>query len=115
MTCPVCSSTACRRSRKKSIGERVISLVGLVPWRCTKCDARFHARPLPLGHMFHAHCGICGNMDLRRIAPEHVSGMTAGIGRLFHLRALRCDPCRNKFFTVRPLWHHEEVKEMIAD
>ena len=54
-------------------------------------------------------------MDLRRIAPEHVSGMTAGIGRLFHLRALRCDPCRNKFFTVRPLWHHEEVKEMIAD
>jgi hypothetical protein len=51
----------------------------------------------------YAHCRICGNLELQRISPQHVPGATSIIGRILGLPALRCDPCRHKFFSVRPL------------
>jgi hypothetical protein len=47
-------------------------------------------------------------MELQRISPEKVTGGAAFIGRLLGLAALRCEPCRNKFFSMRPLWKAEE-------
>src|SRR5439155_26482087 len=58
---------------------------------------------LPFRDMLCAHCGICGNLELQRIAAEHVPGQASVIGRLLGLPAFRCVPCRNKFFSVRPL------------
>ena len=54
-------------------------------------------------NLIYAHCSICGNLDLQRISPGHVPGATSIIGRLLGLPALRCAPCRHKFFSVRPL------------
>jgi len=75
---------------------------------------------LPFGHLVHAHCGICGNLDLKRIAPEHVTGLSAGMWRLLRLPAFRCDPCRHKFFSVRPHYRpndaeSEAAEEMLTD
>jgi hypothetical protein len=53
--------------------------------------------------MFYAHCAVCGNLELRRISPDCVTSRTAALARFLHLPALRCDPCRNKFFSARPL------------
>jgi hypothetical protein len=35
--------------------------------------------------------------------------VTAMIGRVLRLPALRCEPCRHKFFSVRPL-----MREVVA-
>jgi len=50
---------------------------------------------------------MCGNLDLQRIAPEKVPGAASVVGRLLGLPALRCEPCRHKFFSVRPLLRGE--------
>jgi hypothetical protein len=42
-----------------------------------------------------------------------VPGVTAVLGRIFRLPALRCEPCRNNFFSVRPL-RQEEPQEAAA-
>ena len=38
--CPNCKSLSIRRSRRKNVAERALSLAYL-PWRCTACDSRF--------------------------------------------------------------------------
>jgi hypothetical protein len=53
--------------------------------------------------MFYAHCGLCGNTDLQRIAFEHVPGVGSVIGQMLRVPALRCQPCRHKFLSIRPL------------
>jgi len=103
MTCPECQSTGCRRSKRRSVLDYVLGVTGVLPWRCSACHARFHARVIPLRHLLHARCRMCGNLELQRISPEKVPGATAAVGRWLGLPALRCEPCRYKFFSVRPL------------
>jgi hypothetical protein len=87
--------------------DYLFSAVGIVPWRCGACETRFYARTIPVQHLFYAHCGICGNLELKRIAPEYVPGVVSLVGRILHLPALRCEPCRHKFFSLRPVWRGE--------
>ena len=87
--------------------DYLFSLAGILPWRCESCAARFHARLMPFRTFFYAHCGICGNLELQRISAEHVPGVTAILWRILGLAALRCEPCRHKFFSVRPLRREE--------
>lgn len=58
---------------------------------------------MPKHHWRYAHCSICGNLDLKRISPEYVPGFMGAVGRLLGLPSLRCEPCRHKFFSVRPI------------
>jgi hypothetical protein len=88
--------------------DYLFGFVGILPWRCEACAARFYARLMPFRTFLYAHCGICGNLELQRISAEHVPGVTANLGRILGLPALRCEPCRHKFFSVRPL--RQEVR-----
>jgi hypothetical protein len=101
--CPACGSSSCRRSRRRGFADIASGVLGLIPWRCLRCELRFRARPLPVSHWRYAHFSICGNLDLQRISPEYVPGTLGFIGRLLGLPSLRCDPCRHKFFSIRPL------------
>jgi DNA-directed RNA polymerase subunit RPC12/RpoP len=103
MNCPACHSESIRRSRRRSALDYLFSAATLLPWRCMSCEARFHARAVPIHNLYYAHCPICGNADLQRIAPEHVSGIASALWKILKLPAMRCDPCRHKFFTLRPL------------
>src|SRR5579863_4823418 len=103
MNCPACHSESARRSRRRSAGDFLLSATGAVPWRCTSCQTRFHARPLPIRDLFYAHCSTCGNLELEPILPAHVVGLLAPLGRTLGLPALRSEPCRKKFFSIRPL------------
>lgn len=103
VVCPSCRATACRRSRRRSLVDYAASVSGSLPWRCNRCETRFHARNVPWGLILNAHCSICGNHELKRIAPEHVDGLFAVVWRLLGIPAFRCIPCRHKFFSVRPL------------
>jgi len=103
MNCPACHSELIRRSRRQSALDYLFSAANVLPWRCMSCEARFHARAIPVHHLFYAHCPVCGNLDLQRIPPDHVHGMASSLWRILRLSALRCEPCRHKFFTLRPL------------
>lgn len=79
------------------------------------CEMRFHARAIPLRLLFYARCGICGNLELQRISAEKVSGLKSVAGRLLGLPALRCAPCRHKFFSLRPLLPAERIAVLAAE
>jgi len=103
MTCPICKEKSVRRSRRQSVGDYVLSVLGVYPWRCRGCHTRFHARLMPVSDTFHAHCPICGNLALQRISPEHVHDALGFVWRLLGVPALRCEPCRYKYFSLLPL------------
>jgi hypothetical protein len=106
-SCPVCHSANTRRSKRRSVLDYLFAFAGILPWRCEACAARFYSRLLPFRTLMYAHCKICGNLELQRISAERITGVTSTIGRLLGIQALRCAPCRHKFFSVRPL-HREE-------
>jgi len=58
--------------------------------------------------MFRAHCPFCGNLGLRRISPDFVGSPLAGVWRFLNVPALRCDPCRYKYFSILPLREDQE-------
>lgn len=103
MICPICKSDSARRSRRHTATDYVLSVVGVYPWRCRECRGRFFARLMPLSDSLHAHCPICGNQDLKRISPEFVTSPLSFAGRLLRIPAYRCEPCRHKYFSVRPM------------
>src|SRR5258708_25699715 len=106
-SCPVCHSANTRRSKRRTVLDYLFAFSGLLPWRCEACAARFYSRLLPFRTLLYAHCRICGNLELQRISAERITGATSFAGRLLGIQALRCAPCRHKFFSVRPL-HREE-------
>jgi hypothetical protein len=51
----------------------------------------------------YAHCSRCGNFNLQTIARDRVdAGTLVFLKRFLGFRAFRCDPCRQKFFSVLP-------------
>jgi hypothetical protein len=79
------------------------TLLGLRPWRCSACDKRFYAWAVALGFSGYAHCPRCGNFDLGRISRRLVArGILAWLMASLGLPAYRCDPCRQRFFSVLP-------------
>jgi C4-type Zn-finger protein len=110
MTCPVCKSTNARRSRRQNVADYVFSVAGVYPWRCRSCETRFHARAMSLSDAVHAHCPICGNGELKRISAEHVPGHFAFLWRILSIPAYRCEPCRYKYFSIKP--HRSRDREM---
>ena len=114
MNCPACQAADCRRSRRRSAYDYLFSAVGVIPWRCNICETRFHARVISLRHLAYARCGICGNLELHRISPDKVPGITSLLGRMLGLPAVRCSPCRNKFFSLRPLLPAEQMERIAS-
>jgi hypothetical protein len=41
--CPKCRSMEVRRSRRRSVFDRFLGLMGFMPYRCLACYQRFHA------------------------------------------------------------------------
>lgn len=114
MNCPACQAEDCRPSRRWFFHDYLLGVTGLIPWRCNACDTRFHAHGFSFSRFFHAHCDICGNLELQRIGAENVPGALSTVGRWLGLPAFRCPPCRHKFFSVRPLLPAEKLAEITA-
>jgi hypothetical protein len=101
MLCPTCYSEECRRSHREDTRDFLLGVTGLRPWRCGDCETRFFAWSVAAELVFYVHCERCGNLRVKRISSEHVSGHFAGLLRTLRLPAYRCGPCRNKFFSIR--------------
>jgi hypothetical protein len=115
LACPRCRALKTRRSKRRSAMDHLFGFGGVLPWRCGACETRFYARAMPVRHHFYAHCGICGNGELQRIAADHVPGVAAILWRVLRIPALRCEPCRHKFFSVRPLLKERRVQATLAN
>ncbi|MBI3664085.1 MAG: hypothetical protein HY234_13680 [Acidobacteria bacterium] len=103
MLCPKCHSGSCRSSQRRGIKDHFWSLFALRPWRCRTCGIRFFAWTVPAQYFIYVHCARCGNLDLQRVARERVSEeLFTGLKRALHFPAYRCDPCRRRFFSLRP-------------
>jgi len=75
----------------------------LRPWRCHACNTRFYAWLVPASLIWYAHCPRCGLYHLERISARHVAhGPLRRIKRMLGFSAYRCDPCRERFFSIRP-------------
>lgn len=102
MICPICKQHGARRSRRQTLADYIVSALGILPWRCRECHARFHARLMPLSDTLRAHCPHCGNTELQRIAPEYVGSRLGAVWGLLGIPSYRCEPCRHKYFSVLP-------------
>jgi hypothetical protein len=102
MLCPICKGKDARRSHRQFAADYLFSFFGVYPWRCSDCHGRFHARMMPLGDSLRAHCPICGNLELKRISAEYVATPLSFLWRFLRVPAYRCEPCRYKYFSVRP-------------
>jgi hypothetical protein len=104
MICPQCRSADCFRSHRSGMMDFVFTLAGCRPWRCHTCDRRFYSWRVALSFSRFAHCPRCGNFDLERISRDRVEDGTMFLAkRLLHFPAYRCDPCRERFFSIRPV------------
>jgi hypothetical protein len=75
----------------------------LRPWRCHACKSRFHAWIVPAPLVWFVHCPRCGLFNVERIGSKHVnSGTLYRLKRYLGFSAYRCDPCRTRFFSMRP-------------
>jgi len=103
MVCPVCKARNCRRSRRRNLAEYAISFFGILPWRCPTCETRFRAHRVAFPLFFRAHCPRCGNPHLDKISSDRVmEGLLLPLKRILGMPAYRCDPCRMKFYSLRP-------------
>lgn len=76
-------------------------LIRMSPWRCHTCDYRFRAQLVALRFVLYARCPRCGNFDLEHISRDRVErGTFVYLKRLLGFPAYRCDPCRERFFSV---------------
>ena len=58
MNCPHCQGTKVRRSQRRNVFENALSGLGLRPWRCLDCQARFFRfRPRQPNRMVKDHRG----------------------------------------------------------
>ena len=115
MICPSCRSGSSRRSRRRTLPDYLLSLLGMRPWRCRLCNHRFHAWTVPPRYVLFAHCTRCGNLVLQHINGEYVTeGLFLWLWRFLRVPAYCCGPCRYRFFSLRPDRHIEPLPELNA-
>jgi transposase-like protein len=113
MICPQCRSADCFRSHRGGVLDFLGTIVSLRPWRCHTCDFRFYAWRVAVSFAGYAHCPRCGNFDLEHISRERVGrDVRTFLQRRLGFPAYRCDPCREKFFSVRP--HRRILPSMVS-
>ena len=89
------------RSHRGGLADFFGTLMQLRPWRCQACNKRFYGWTVPLPFARYVHCPRCGNFDLQKIDRNRVDqGTLPSVKRFLGFPAYRCDPCRQKFFSV---------------
>jgi predicted nucleic acid-binding Zn-ribbon protein len=102
--CPHCRTENSRRSKRRGANDAMRGWLGIRPWRCRTCGERFYAWSVPVSLVVFAHCPRCGNLRLQRVSRDHAGhGLRLAVAKVLRIPAFRCDPCRLKFFSLRPM------------
>lgn len=106
--CPYCSSGPVSRRHRKGIVDYALSVAGLYPYRCGKCERSFRApRSADQASRDDAAPGVicprCGGRKSRRIPSGNVTPRLGNyFWRKFGVPGYRCPECRMRFFSMRP-------------
>ncbi|MHB8540434.1 MAG: hypothetical protein ACYDCD_05765 [Candidatus Acidiferrales bacterium] len=115
MNCPSCGNEGCVRSHRRGTVDWLVTVAALRPWRCLKCKRRFYGRAATLTSVRHAHCPRCGNLKLQHIGKRQVAeGRLRWFFQALNATAYRCDPCRFRFFSFRPIDEMRPAKKPSA-
>ncbi len=100
--CPSCGSRRIRSARLSGFAEHIKSVVGLIPFRCRECDARFESFLLDFSLWRYARCPKCLRTDLSTWS-EHYYRPPFGTRLFLRLGATpyRCEFCRCNFASFR--------------
>jgi len=102
VVCPYCGSRHLRYAHRRTVSERLWSLLGVRPLRCRDCRRRFVDRTWRLSSLRYARCPNCWRMDLNTWSLEE---HRASIGQMLLLRMgarpYRCEYCRINFVSFR--------------
>lgn len=103
-TCPECGARSLRASKLRGFGERLRAIVGIMPFRCRQCNARFSTQIWDLHSWRYARCPKCLRYELSTWS-EHYYNATMWVRFLIRMGATpyRCESCRCNFASFREL------------
>jgi len=100
--CPECGARNLRSSRVRGFTERLRSLVGILPFRCRQCGARFTTLIWDVRSWRYARCPKCLRYELNTWS-DHYYNAGGWVRFLVRLGAspYRCEGCRCNFASFR--------------
>ena len=102
VTCPQCGSRNLRISKTRGWRERLRGIVGILPFRCRQCDARFAAALWNPSAIRYARCPKCLRMELSTWSEQYYNPPTRTVIMLrLGATPYRCEFCRCNFASFR--------------
>lgn len=103
LVCANCGSESVRRSKRQSLSEVPRMALGIYPFRCMTCSARFHASVWLLSRLPYAKCPKCFGRELT-IWPAKLfaPGLWNRVATMLGAQRYRCPSCRKHFVSFRP-------------
>lgn len=103
LVCTSCGSENVRRSKRQSLWEIPQMAMGIYPFRCMNCSARFWASVWLLSRLAYAKCPRCLGMDLTTWPAKYFAPkLWNKIATFFGAQRYRCQACRKHFVSFRP-------------
>ena len=98
VSCPQCGSKQLRVSRLRGFGQRLRSILGILPFRCRQCEARFTAPIWHLAGIRYACCPKCYRMELSTWSEQYYHPPWMVVAKLrLGATPYRCEHCRCNF------------------
>lgn len=112
LTCESCGGRDVRRARSQSVGERILMLFGIYPFRCRDCKARFRLSVWLLSKLQYAKCPKCLRFELTTWSRKYYrAGLWPSLLVTFGAQKYRCSACRCNFVSFRPRKHSAAKSE----
>jgi DNA-directed RNA polymerase subunit RPC12/RpoP len=103
LVCDSCGSTSIRRSKRQSVWEMSKMLMGIYPFRCTDCGARFWVSVWLFSKLPFAKCPKCLSVHLSNWPEKYFPHtLKSRVALTFGAHRYRCLPCRYNFMSFRP-------------
>src|SRR5579884_2764681 len=100
--CPGCGSRSIRGSKARGAKERLLSVLGWMPFRCRQCELRFNSFLWDFASWRFARCPKCLRSDLTTWSEDHyVPAPNVMVLLRLGARPYRCESCHCNFASFR--------------
>jgi hypothetical protein len=115
MACPECGGRKLRLSKVRGVLERIGTIFGVYPMKCSECHERFYSRIWNISHLLFAKCPRCHKMDLSKWSDHHYHApVSLQIQLALGAQRRRCVYCRHNFASWRPLKEVYDARRRVA-
>jgi len=104
VSCSRCGSRQLRVGQRRGLGQRLLGILGILPFRCRQCDNRFTAPIWRLSGLRYACCPKCYRMELSTWSEQYYHPPWTVVFKLrMGAMPYRCESCRCNFASFRAL------------